>query len=310
MGYALVFPGQGSQYVGMGRAMAEAYPEAARIISRADEALGRPLSQLIYEGPSEELTLTWNTQPAILTVSVACLAALKSETDIVPLAVAGHSLGEYSALVAAGAMDFEDAVRTVEKRGRFMQDAVPVGVGAMYAILGLDAPQLAELCAQASGDEGQAAVANDNCPGQVVISGSAKVVELVAKQAKEAGARRTVPLNVSAPFHCALMDPAAKRLAEELKGVSFSAPSAPVVANIDALAHSDAEGIAVRLVRQVSGTVLWQGCIKTIVGLGVDKLVEIGPGKVLSGLTRRIDRGLGMNNIEDPDSLKAFVEGM
>jgi [acyl-carrier-protein] S-malonyltransferase len=310
MSYAFVFPGQGAQYVGMGRAMAEAYPAAAEIIARADEALGRPLSQLLYEGPSEELTLTWNTQPAILTVSIACLEALKGECDLSPVAVAGHSLGEYSALVAAGAMDFEDAVRTVEKRGRFMQAAVPVGVGAMYAVLGLDADKLAALCEEVSGPDGLAAVANDNCPGQVVISGSAKAVEQVAVLAKEAGAKRAVPLNVSAPFHCTLMDPAAKKLSGELGKIAFKTPTAPVVTNVDAKAHSDADGISDRLVQQVSGAVLWNDCVKTLSGMGVDKLVEIGPGKVLSGLTRRIDRSIGMNNIEDPDSLKAFVEGL
>ncbi len=310
MGYAFIFPGQGSQYVEMGREMAAIYPEAAAVFERANQALGRDLVKLINEGPAQELTLTWNAQPAILTVSVACLEALKARVELTPLAVAGHSLGEYSALVAAGALSFEDAVRTVEKRGRYMQDAVPVGLGKMCAVLGLGTDELERLCEEVSTEGDIVGVANDNCPGQVVVSGHAGAVGRLAQIAKANGAKRTVELNVSAPFHSALMEPAALMLSGDLAALGFKSPSVPVVANVDGKANTDVARIPALLKSQVNGAVLWQDCIRALAALGADKLVEIGPGKVLTGMTRRIDRGIESFNIENPASLDSFVGGL
>jgi [acyl-carrier-protein] S-malonyltransferase len=307
MGCAFVFPGQGSQYVGMGRALARVSPAAARVFEEADAALGRGLGKLIEEGPEEELRLTWNTQPAILTASVACFRALREKSGVRPVAVGGHSLGEYSALVAAGAMDFADAVRAVEKRGRYMQEAVPVGLGAMYAVLGLDAGPLGEICGRASTSDEIVRVANDNCPGQIVISGHTTAVERAAKLALEAGAKRAVPLAVSAPFHCELMAPAAERLAGDLAGIVFRAPSAPVAANAEGKLNGDPARIPDLLRRQVCLPVLWQDCVKAMRAAGADIFVEIGPGKVLSGLVKRIDKGVATINIEDSAGLDAFL---
>lgn len=310
MKYGFVFPGQGSQYVGMGLELAAAFPEAAAVFKRADEVLGRSLSGLIKDGPEEELRLTWNTQPAILTTSIACLAALRARTPVAPIAFAGHSLGEYSALVAAGAMTFEDAVATVEKRGRYMQEAVPVGMGAMYAILGLETEKVEALCAEYSTGAEVVALANDNSPGQLVISGHADAAAKVAEAAKAAGAKRAVPLAVSAPFHCALMDPAAKRLAGDLAKLVFSAPLAPVVANVDAKPNSDASRIAGLLAEQVSSRVRWTESVRALKCLGAETLVEIGPGKVLCGLIKRIESDLTAANVENAASLDAFVGGL
>ncbi len=304
---AFLFPGQGSQYVGMGRALAGAFPSARRTFDEADEALGRPLSRLIFDGPEDELRVTWNTQPAILAVSVACLRALAEVSSLSPVAAAGHSLGEYSALVAAGCLPFADAVRVVEQRGRFMQEAVPLGTGTMAAVLGLDLDTVARLCREASGGGVVVEVANDNCPGQLVVSGHMAAVEAVCRAAKGAGARRAVPLTVSAPFHCSLMAPAGRRLAGVLAGVSWSDPAVPVVANVDAAVYRTAADIPDRLVRQVSSPVRWQDCVRALAGLGAQRFVELGPGKVLSGLVRRIDRGLSVANVEDPDTLAAVA---
>lgn len=310
MRYGFVFPGQGSQYVGMGLELAAAYPEAASVIRRADEVLARPLSALLKDGPEEELRLTWNTQPAILTVSIACLAALKARVDLSPMAVAGHSLGEYSALVAAGAMTFEDAVATVEKRGRYMQEAVPVGMGAMYAILGLEADKVAEICDKFSTGGKVVALANDNSPGQLVISGHADAAALAAEAAKAAGAKRAVPLPVSAPFHCPLMAPAAEKLAADLASVKFSAPSVPVVANVDAAPNTDPSRIAGLLATQVASQVRWTESVRALKTMGVDTLVEIGPGKVLCGLIKRIEADLNTANVENVTSLDGFAGGV
>ena len=307
MGLVFLFPGQGSQYVGMGRELAAASPAARRALEEADDALGRSLSRLIDQGPEEDLRLTWNTQPAILAVSVACLRALG---DVEPLACAGHSLGEYAALVAAGAMDYANALRTVEQRGRFMQEAVPVGVGSMAAVLGLSPEQLRGICEQISRDGHRVQLANDNCPGQAVISGHVAAVDAAVAAAKEAGAKRAVPLAVSAPFHCDLMAPAAERLAPVLEGVAITAPRLPVVANVDAAVHGDGPAVARRLVQQVRSPVLWQGCVRKLIELGGRRFVEIGPGKVLTGLMRRIDRELPAANVEDPASLEAFQKGL
>jgi [acyl-carrier-protein] S-malonyltransferase len=310
MNLAFVFPGQGSQTVGMGRALAAESAAAAAVFAEADAALGRSITRLIEEGPIEELTLTWNAQPAILTASIACLRALEERSSLRPVAVAGHSLGEYTALVAAGALSFADAVRTVEKRGRFMQEAVAVGVGTMYAVMGLDAAKLEELCAQASSGDKLASVANDNCPGQVVISGHKEAVAEAARLAKEAGAKRAVELSVSAPFHCSLMEPAAARLSVELSRLSFSKPTVPVAANVTGTMNADAAPIPELLRRQVSGQVRWQDCVRALQAAGAQGFVEIGPGKVLKGLIGRIAPDASCANIEDPASLAAFVGGL
>lgn len=302
---AFVFPGQGSQYVGMGRALAEAFPAAQKTLAEADAALGRPLTALLFEGTEEELRLTWNTQPAILAVSVACLRVLEQETGLRPAASAGHSLGEYSALVAAGALGYADALRVVEQRGRFMQEAVPVGTGAMAAVLGLETDQVRSLCEGLSHPGAVVELANDNSPGQAVISGHAAAVEEASRRAKEAGAKRAVPLPVSAPFHCSLMVPAGERLAGVLDAVSIGEPRYPVVANVDARPHAGPAQVRDRLVRQVSQPVRWQDCVRVLGKLGVTRFVEVGPKNVLAGLIRRILPEAAVANVEDPRSLEA-----
>ncbi|PLX44413.1 MAG: [acyl-carrier-protein] S-malonyltransferase [Deltaproteobacteria bacterium] len=309
MKYALVFPGQGSQYVGMGLELAKEYGEARAVFAEADDALGRSITDLIKEGPQEELTLTWNTQPAILTASIAAYRALSPRVDLDVVGMAGHSLGEYSALVAAGAMEFADAVRTVEKRGRFMQEAVPVGEGAMYAILGLEIGKISELCNEASTQSSLVQIANDNCAGQTVISGHADAAARAAEAAKAAGAKRAVKLEVSAPFHSSLMAPAAQKLSEVLAGINFKTPTVPVAANVDGLMNSDPGKISGLLTDQVSGGVKWQDCVRALAGLGAMTFVEIGPGKVLSGMLRRIERDLIAANFEKPEDLVKLTEG-
>ncbi|PLX41676.1 MAG: [acyl-carrier-protein] S-malonyltransferase [Deltaproteobacteria bacterium] len=303
MKYALVFPGQGSQYVGMGLELAKEYGEAKAVFEEADDALGRSITNIIKDGPQEELTLTWNTQPAILTASIAAYRALTPRVELDVVGMAGHSLGEYSALVAAGAMEFSDAVRTVEKRGRFMQEAVPVGQGAMYAILGLDIDKINALCQEASTQISLVQIANDNCAGQTVISGHSDAAERAAEAAKAAGAKRAVKLEVSAPFHSSLMAPAAKRLSEVLGELTFKAPRVPVAANVDGMMNSDPCRIAGLLTDQVSGGVKWQDCVRALAELGAETFVEVGPGKVLSGMLRRIEKGLTAANFEKPEDL-------
>lgn len=300
---AFVFPGQGSQQVGMGRALAEAFPESRRAFEEADEVLGEPLSALCFDGPEARLLLTENTQPAILAASVAAARALEAR-GLRPAFVAGHSLGEYSAHVVAGTFAFADAVRIVRRRGRYMQEAVPVGMGAMAAILGLDEESVARACAEAA--KGQVvAPANLNAPGQIVIAGAAEAVARAGERARELGARRVVPLAVSAPFHCPLMAPAEARLAPELRALPVSDPRIPVVANVDAEPRTDGAAAVEALVRQVSSPVRWESVVRRLASAGVRAYVEVGPGTVLSGLVRKIDRGARVASFGAPEDLAA-----
>lgn len=300
---AFVFPGQGSQYVGMGKALAEVFPEAKAVFDAADDALGEKLSTLCFEGPEDALKLTANTQPAILTVSVAAHAVFSKRFATAPAFVAGHSLGEYSALVAAGAMSLADGVRSVRARGTFMQEAVPAGVGAMSAVLGLAPEKVKELCEQAGQGE-IVSCANFNEPAQTVIAGHAKAVERAGELIKAAGAKRVLPLPVSAPFHCALMSPVVPRLDEVLSKVAFKVPSAPVVTNVEATPNADPSKVKELLLRQVTGSVRWIECVQALEKAGVTKVVELGPGKVLCGLVKRISKGVECVNVEDPASLE------
>lgn len=302
---AFVFPGQGSQYAGMGKDLAENFGQAKLVFEEANDVLGINLSKLCFEGPEDELKLTANTQPAIVATSIAALRVLQSETGLVPDFVAGHSLGEYAALVCAGGLSFADAVQTVRKRGTFMQDAVPVGVGTMAAIIGLDAPVVDEVCAEvASGDV--VAPANYNSPGQIVIAGHIAAVERAMALAKERGAKRALPLPVSAPFHCSLMEPAARQLDEVLAGVSVETLACPVVSNVEASANSDAKAVRELLVKQVYSPVRWEESVSAMSDEGVDRFVEIGPGKVLSGLIKRIVKGVSLQNMGKVEDLKGF----
>ena len=299
---AFVFPGQGSQYPGMGREIAEKYPSARAVFAEADEVLKFPLSRLCFEGPEEELKLTQNTQPAILTTSVAMLRVLR-EKGIQPDFVAGHSLGEYSALVAAGALSLADAVRLVRRRGQYMQEAVPVGVGAMAAILGLDPAALESVCERAA--QGQVvSAANINSPGQIVIAGNREAVERATVLAKEAGAKRAIMLQVSAPFHCALMKPAEERLAIDLDSLSFGNLNCPLVTNVDAATIRTGAQARDGVKRQVSRPVRWQESVQRLITEGAGRFIEIGPGKVLIGLIRSIDKSVIMSNVEDEKSLE------
>ncbi|HEY7746380.1 MAG TPA: ACP S-malonyltransferase [Desulfuromonadales bacterium] len=302
---AFVFPGQGSQYPGMGKDLADNFPAARQVFEEANDALGFDLAALCYTGPEDELKLTTNTQPAILTVSTAALKVLEQESGLRPAYVAGHSLGEYSALVAAGALSFVDAVRTVRQRGAFMQEAVPVGVGAMAAILGLDTVELEAVCQEAA--QGQVvSPANYNSPGQVVIAGHATAVERAIELAKAKGAKRAMPLPVSAPFHCSLMLPAGERLREELAGIAVGSLRTPVVTNVEAAPNCDADRVKELLVAQVSAPVRWEESVQKMADLGVERFIEIGPGKVLAGLIKRIAKGAAAQSVEDVAGLKAL----
>jgi [acyl-carrier-protein] S-malonyltransferase len=303
---AFLFPGQGSQAVGMGKDLGERYPVAKQAFEEADEALGMKLSQLCYEGPEDQLRLTENTQPAILTVSVAAWRVL-SEKGIKPAFVAGHSLGEYSAHVAAGTLSFNDAVRAVRNRGKYMQEAVPVGTGSMAAIVGLNIEAITTLCADAAQGE-VCEPANINSPDQIVISGSLAAIERAVKLAEERDAKRAKMLQVSAPFHCSLMKPAQDRLAMDLEALSFSGPQVPVIANVYAKPVEDAVSAREALIRQVTGSVKWSESIQLLIARGVQTFIELGPGKVLCGLMRQIDRTKKALNVEDEASLQKTLE--
>lgn len=309
MSRAFVFPGQGAQTIGMGKALAEAYPAAKAVFDEVDEALGESLSGLIWEGEQDTLTLTQNAQPALMATSLATVKALETEGVTMDAAsfVAGHSLGEYSALAAAGALSISDTARLLRTRGEAMQAAVPVGVGAMAALLGLDFQAATEVAeAAAEGEVCQAA--NDNDPGQVVVSGHKAAVERAVELAKERGAKRAVLLPVSAPFHCALMQPAAEVMAEALSHVDIAAPSVPLVANV--LASSVVNPAAIRslLVDQVTGSVRWRESVAWMAGEGVTEIYEIGAGKALSGMVRRIDRSIACTAVGTPEDVKAAAE--
>ncbi|MFV0332619.1 MAG: ACP S-malonyltransferase [Tropicimonas sp.] len=309
MSRAFVFPGQGAQTIGMGRALAETFPGARVVFDEVDEALGEKLSALIWEGDIETLTLTENAQPALMATSIAALRALEAEGLGVESAafVAGHSLGEYSALAAAGALSVSDTARLLRTRGRAMQAAVPVGEGAMAAILGLDLAAVREVAAEAAGND-VCAAANDNDPAQVVVSGHKAAVERAVEIAKGRGAKRALLLPVSAPFHCALMAPAAEVMAQALAGVSIAAPKVPVVANVRAEAVSDAGEIRALLVEQVTSAVRWRESVAWMAGQGVGEVWEIGAGKALSGMVRRIDRAVAVRNVGTPEDVMAAKE--
>jgi [acyl-carrier-protein] S-malonyltransferase len=303
---AFLFPGQGSQAVEMGKELSAQHAVARQTFEEADEALGYKLSQICFEVLYEQLRLTEITQPAILTTSVAAWRVLK-EKGVSPSFVAGHSLGEYSAHVAAGTLSFADAVRTVRNRGKYMQEAVPVGVGAMAAILGMEHEKVTAVCAEAAQGE-VCDAANINSGEQIVISGNTAAVERATKLASERGAKRAVMLPVSAPFHCSLMKPAQDRLAVDLATKMFQNPSVPVVCNVDAAAVTDAAASRDALVRQVTGSVMWQQSIQLLIARGVERFIEVGPGKVLCGLMRQIDRSKACANVGDEASLQKTLE--
>jgi len=311
MSRAFVFPGQGAQTIGMGKALADAYPAARAVFEEVDDALGEPLSHLIWEGDIETLTLTQNAQPALMATSMAVMRAMDAEGVTIADAsfVAGHSLGEYSALAAAGALSVSDAARLLRARGQAMQEAVPVGVGAMAALLGLDLDTVRSVAEEAAGDQ-VCQAANDNDPAQVVVSGHKEAVERAIEIAKEKGAKRAVLLPVSAPFHCALMAPAAEVMAEALGAVEIKAPAVPVIANVLAAPESDPARIQELLVEQITGAVRWRESVLEMGNQGVSEIWEIGAGKALSGMIRRINRDIATKNIATPDDVQAAAEDM
>ncbi|MEC1289240.1 ACP S-malonyltransferase [Bacillus mojavensis] len=304
---AFLFPGQGSQFIGMGKELYEQMPAAKRLFDEADETLETKLSSLIFEGDAKELTLTYNAQPALLTTSIAVLEKFK-ESGITPDFTAGHSLGEYSALVAAGAMSFKDAVYTVRKRGEFMNEAVPAGEGAMAAILGMDADALKQVTDKVTEDGHLVQLANLNCPGQIVISGTAKGVELASEQAKENGAKRAIPLDVSGPFHSELMKPAAEKLKEVLDSCELKNADVPVISNVSADMMTDKEEIKEKLIEQLYSPVRFEETVNKLIAEGVTTFIEIGPGKVLSGLVKKVNRRLKTIAVSDPETIELAIQ--
>lgn len=302
---AFVFPGQGAQKVGMAKDVHDALPQAAQLFKTADQTLGFSISELAFEGPEEQLKQTANTQPALLTASIALLEALKSK-NITPDYVAGHSLGEYSALVAANALDFEEAVAIVRARGQFMEQAVPSGQGAMAAVLGAEREPLAALCAKISATGHAVELANVNCPGQIVVSGSVEGVNAVSARVKEIGGKRAIMLEVSGPFHSSLMKSAADQLSERLQSVSFRDATVPVVANVTATTVTTASEIQALLVEQVYSPVLWEDSVRFLINEGVDTFIEIGPGNVLTGLIKKIDKNVRLINISSLESIEVL----
>jgi [acyl-carrier-protein] S-malonyltransferase len=303
---AFIFPGQGSQAVGMGKDLFDNYPIARNVFLEADDALGFSLSKMCFEGTTEDLALTANTQPAILTCSIAAFMAMQSEGFPMPDYVAGHSLGEYSALVAANAMSFTEAVQTVRKRGTYMQEAVPVGVGAMAAILGLDLETIEKCCEEAANGQ-VCSPANINSPSQIVIAGDAEAIDRACESLKEKGAKRAIKLNVSAPFHCALMMPAQEKLAADLKKLKYNDLRFPLIENVSAEVNSKGSRVSAALTEQVSSPVRWLQSVEKLNALGVGTFIEVGAGKVLSGLVRQINREANCLNVENTETLQSSL---
>lgn len=309
---ALLFPGQGSQYVGMAKELHHTFQAAREVFAEAGDSLGQDLAHTCFDADREELNETANTQPAILTASIATLKVLGQEFGIKPIMLAGHSLGEYSALVAANVVSFYDAVQVVRARGKFMQSAVPLGHGTMAAVLGMETGHIEEICHATTDTEKDKVVepANYNCPGQIVISGHISAVDEATQKAREAGASRAVKLPVSAPFHCSLMEPAARKLAEKFSAVRISEPEIPVISNVDADTNYSAAGTRDLLVRQVSNAVRWEESMNLMIARGVTRVIEVGPGRVLSGLMKRINRRIKTHNIETCADLKKLAEAL